>query len=154
MLEIYIEDLSMAMVPPKDALQLYFSKAFDFKTRATRAEFWIPTTIIYVGGLFFSGVAQSYNAGSAASDIFILIVQVLIGVPAIALTVRRLHDIDMSGWWLLLLPFAAPVAIFAEYIGMGGYSAVPTGLIIIAFYILMLLPSVKITNKYGPSPSN
>ncbi len=138
----------MAMVPPKDALQLYFSKAFDFKTRATRAEFWIPTTIIYVGGLFFS------NAGSAASDIFILIVQVLIGVPAIALTVRRLHDIDMSGWWLLLLPSAAPVAIFAEYIGMGGYSAVPMGLIIIAFYILMLLPSVKITNKYGPSPNN
>jgi uncharacterized membrane protein YhaH (DUF805 family) len=53
-------------------------------------------------------------------------------VPSIAVTVRRLHDTDRSGWWYLL--------VLVPLIG---------GLVILVF---MLLDSTPGSNRFGPNP--
>jgi uncharacterized membrane protein YhaH (DUF805 family) len=53
-------------------------------------------------------------------------------IPVVAVTVRRLHDIGMSGWWALLL--------LVPYIG---------GLIVLVF---TLLPGQPHANAHGPAP--
>ena len=55
-------------------------------------------------------------------------------VPGIAVTVRRLHDRDMSGWFYLL--------VFIPYLG---------GLIL---FVITLLPGTPGENRYGDDPIN
>ncbi len=60
-------------------------------------------------------------------------------IPSIAVTVRRLHDRDMSGWWYLGF-------IVAQMIPFVGWIAS------IAFLVLMVLPGTPGSNRFGPDP--
>ena len=53
------------------------------------------------------------------------------GVPSLAVSVRRLHDIGRSGWWLLI-------------------GLVPVASLILIFWYLS--DSKAEENKYGPNP--
>lgn len=85
-------------------------KYADFNGRASRSEFWwfLLASFIFnavVGGVFSGiAVAASAAAGSDMSWITYLgnVVELVILVPSIAVTVRRLHDIGKSGWWYLI----------------------------------------------------
>lgn len=61
-------------------------------------------------------------------------------VPLIAITVRRLHDLGLSGWWLLALPIG---------------SAIPAvdALMPFVHFIAMSLPGTKRANRYGDIPA-
>lgn len=77
-----------------------------------------------------------------SAGFYMLIIWWLISfIPNLALTVRRLHDLGMSGW--LLIPI---------YIGM----ALPLigGLVSLGFIIAMFLPGSKGPNKYGDDPKS
>lgn len=92
-----------------------------FSGRATRTEFWLfsllfyilVTVATYITVIQVSTLILSTNASSPISVIlsviFLLLMLVLLGliIPLIAVGVRRLHDIDKSGWWLLIsfVPF-------------------------------------------------
>lgn len=96
-------------------------KFTDFNGRARRKEYWyfvlvncIIATILYFTGKMF------YN-------IYVFAVF----VPSIAVGIRRLHDIDKSGWYVLL-------------------SFVP--IVNIWFLILMCTDGTYGSNKYGDSP--
>ena len=73
-----------------------FNKYFDFETRSSRKEFWywqlfrilMFLTITYLESLGLSGLLFISN--------FIFL------IPEIAVSIRRLHDINKSGWWILL----------------------------------------------------
>jgi len=86
----------------------YFFKGLknfkDFEGRATRKEFWFFV-------LFFTIIAV---LASLVHPILQLVVYLVILVPYISLTVRRLHDTGRSGWWALLglIPFAGLVVIW------------------------------------------
>lgn len=65
-------------------------------------------------------------------------------IPMLAVTVRRLHDRGMSGWWyggLLIASFIPLVSIIA----FPGY---------IALLVVALLPSQPGMNKWGDNPKN
>ncbi len=73
-----------------------------FSGRARRKEYWMfyLFNIIIVGALgLFEGIA-----GIAGSDQSVLgsIYQLAVLIPSIAVGVRRMHDTDHSGWWLLV----------------------------------------------------
>ncbi len=53
-------------------------------------------------------------------------------IPSIAVLVRRLHDLGMSGWWALM---ALIPAIWA-----------------VGFIIIGIIPGQPVANKFGPSP--
>ena len=62
-------------------------------------------------------------------------------IPNLAVIVRRLHDRDMSGWWLLGY-FVAAMIPFVNIIAG------------IAMLVLMCLPGTVGPNKYGPDPKD
>jgi uncharacterized membrane protein YhaH (DUF805 family) len=75
-----------------DAIKTCFTKYADFNGCASRPEFWwwILFTLVAAAAL----QAVSYNLSGAFSIATFL--------PGIAVTARRLHDTDRSGWWQLL----------------------------------------------------
>lgn len=72
----------------------------DFSGRAQRSEYWWFV-------LFYFLVALAVGAIGAISETLggILNVVVTLGllIPSIAVAVRRFHDMDRSGWWVLLV---------------------------------------------------
>ncbi len=80
-----------------ESIQTCFSKYADFTGRASRSEYWwwaLFTLLLYAGAAIIS-------------DILYGLVAIGLLLPSIAVGVRRLHDIDKSGWFLLvaLIPF-------------------------------------------------
>ncbi len=73
-----------------------FNKYFDFETRSSRKEFWywqlfrilMFLSITFIESLGLSGILFISN--------FIFL------IPEITVSIRRLHDINKSGWWILL----------------------------------------------------
>ncbi len=74
-----------------------------FSGRARRKEYWMFFLFNMIIG-FGLGVIEGILGIAPESDQSILgnIYQLVILIPAIAVGVRRMHDTDHSGWWLLL----------------------------------------------------
>jgi uncharacterized membrane protein YhaH (DUF805 family) len=69
-------------------------KFVEFKGRAVRSEYW------YFHLAYFVAAISLLAAGLESISTFLSFVLLL---PSIAVSVRRLHDIDKSGWWLLII---------------------------------------------------
>jgi uncharacterized membrane protein YhaH (DUF805 family) len=125
-------------------------KYASFSGRARRREYWLWQVFLFLVSLFFAGLllatlpagwdmadpdamVMMAQTGGAASLVAALIglVSLALILPGIAVSVRRLHDRDMSGWWLLL-----------------GLTAVG-GLVLFIFYLLDGTPG---PNRHGPDP--
>ena len=73
---------------------------FSFEGRASRKSYWL---VALIGIALSIAVAMLMTLVGVGSDRFIIFVAVgLAFVIGIAVGVRRLHDRDKSGWWLLL----------------------------------------------------
>ncbi|MBE7219047.1 MAG: DUF805 domain-containing protein [Caulobacteraceae bacterium] len=79
------------------AIASAFRQYVGFGGRARRSEFWwfvlFYVLVSFVVGAI-DGVARSSALGALEALAFFL--------PTLAIEVRRLHDIDKSGWWILL----------------------------------------------------
>ena len=104
---------------------------FDFKGRAGRKTFWLFTL-----NLFIINFALSYilNNLKTLGVIIAIIYSIVILLPNLGLYVRRLHDINFRGWWILL--WLIPVIGF------------------IALLVFVCLPGTEGENRFGPVPTN
>jgi len=78
---------------------LALNKYADFSGRARRSEYWyffLFYLLIYVGLIILSKML-----GTVGLILTLLFLLAMI-VPSLAVGVRRLHDTDRSGWWLLI----------------------------------------------------
>jgi uncharacterized membrane protein YhaH (DUF805 family) len=89
------------------AISLGFSGYTNFRGRSTRAEYWWWTLFATIAG-FFGGLLDvsifGFLAGNwEAADwsIFQNLISVALFLPGLAVLVRRLHDINKTGWWVL-----------------------------------------------------
>lgn len=127
----------------------------EFSGRSRRMEYWMFTLLniivmLVLAFIAFGGIGLADLADPASDEmliagltggfgLLILLYFLVILIPSIAVTVRRLHDRDMSGWWYLgffvggLLPFV-------------GF------LFSIALLVLMLLPGTTGPNRFGEDP--
>ena len=74
-----------------------FSNYVNFSGRAARSEYWYWVLFNFLAGV----VTEIIDTGigmSLTTAIFSLAVL----LPGIAVSVRRLHDLDRTGWWVLL----------------------------------------------------
>ena len=114
---------------------LPLKKYADFTGRARRKEFWMYVLlnigIIIVTSILDGMAGMSGNIGGVYGPITAIAALGLL-IPSIAVSVRRLHDTDRSGWWLLLA--------FVPFIG---------GLVLLVFYIL---EGTRGTNRFGTDP--
>ena len=80
-----------------------------------------------------------YASMLSGVGILLVVWWLVILIPSIAVSVRRLHDREMTGWWYLGF-------IVLSLIPLIGFVAT------IAFIVVMALPGTPGPNKYGPSP--
>jgi uncharacterized membrane protein YhaH (DUF805 family) len=105
-----------------------------FTGRARRKEYWFFVlfhVLIFLLFVMIDGLTGTLNEATGfglTSSLYSLAVL----IPGIAVLVRRLHDIDRSGWWVLigLVPF------------VGG----------IVLLVLAALDSTPGENRFGPNP--
>lgn len=77
----------------QQAILTCLKKFADFKGRARRSEFWYFELFCVLISLIFS---IFINEDVATIAMLITL------IPNIAVSVRRLHDINRSGWWMLI----------------------------------------------------
>ena len=84
-----------------DAIKICFNKYFVFDGRASRSEYWwfFLFTIIIDILCELLDISMGYEYGEFGLFFFISLITV---IPGIAVTARRLHDTDKSGWWMLI----------------------------------------------------
>lgn len=132
-------------------------KYAEFNGRASRSEFWIFFLFVLIVQAL-ARVVDLMFGGGLLGGMFSLLAAILLFVPQLAVTVRRLHDVGRSGKELIV-PFgmllAAPLFVmfrgFIASIITLGYS----GLVLLLFANLLLMLIKKgssIPNKYGASP--
>lgn len=99
-----------------------------FEGRARRKEYWMFVLFHVIVSIALALLA---NVASILGILYILYILATL-VPAIAVTVRRLHDTDKSGWFVLIA--------FIPFVG---------GLILL---VLNILEGTKGPNKFGADP--
>ena len=105
-----------------EAVKEYFSKYATFSGRTNKGTFWwtvlglflINLALILIGKLF----GMMGNAGTTIMSIVRTIWSLGTIIPSLALAVRRLHDINKSGWFILmgLIPLAGPIILLVYYL--------------------------------------
>ena len=103
-------------------------KYADFSGRSRRSEYWMFFLFNFIIAIALSVV--DYVLGSAG--IVGLLFALAILIPSIAVGVRRLHDTDRSGWWLLV-----------------GFVPLIGAIVLIVFFVLDSTPG---DNRFGANP--
>ena len=76
-----------------------------FNGRARRKEYWYFVLFNIIISIVLTGIDGVTGSLSAQTGMGLLsgIYSLAILIPSIAVSVRRLHDTDRSGWWLLIV---------------------------------------------------
>lgn len=118
------------------AVRTCLSKYVDFSGRARRSEYWFFALFGFLVGIVTSVIDMVLGTdydGSTSGGLVNTVVSLALFLPSLAVGVRRLHDTDRSGWWILI------------------------GIIPIIGWILLLVwfcTDSKPSNQYGPSPKS
>ncbi|MEW2472621.1 MULTISPECIES: DUF805 domain-containing protein [Micromonospora] len=86
-----------------DAIRSAFSQYATFRGRARRSEYWWFSLFLLLVGIVASVLDSALGVDFEGSGGPVsLLVNLAVLLPSLAVAVRRLHDIDRTGWWLLL----------------------------------------------------
>ncbi len=153
----------------------------EFSGRSRRMEYWMFQVFMFLvymamvvlmmvvggGALMAAGDPSTVAAaGGAAMIIFALygLFALAMFIPSLAVSVRRLHDTNRSGWWIL-----APIAGYVIMVvgglmaaaspdnpGFGGVLAI-VGIVAVlglglTLLVFMFLEGTRGPNNYGPDP--
>ncbi|URQ63453.1 DUF805 domain-containing protein [SAR86 cluster bacterium] len=144
------------------AIATFFKRYFDFEGRSSRAEYWwfvLFNYLIYIAAFILDIIIF----GIAAMDEAFLFqglwsLATLIGV--ISLGVRRLHDIDKTGFWFLYIYSPLLVLVPALLFDSGGdffaflivIALLAIFALAITVFVFSLLPGTKGRNRFGENP--
>jgi uncharacterized membrane protein YhaH (DUF805 family) len=116
-----------------DGYRTTFRRYAVFDGRAGRSEFWCFTLInaaVSLGIVIVDSIPRR-TWGALAIGLVGCCFYLIVALPWLGVTIRRLHDTDRSGWWFLL-------------------ELVPFGIV---FLVWMLAePGDPGSNRYGPLP--
>ena len=83
------------------AVKTCLAKYATFSGRASRPEYWYFVLFYTIASLVAAVIDVAIFSGAGLSPVS-LIVFIGLFLPSLAVTVRRLHDTDRSGWWWLI----------------------------------------------------
>ena len=125
---------------------LPYKRYFEFSGRSRRKEYWLFTLFYFLvsiaigivlgtpsyehAGFYAAASTELTGTGGMVQNLFAL----ASFIPSLAVSVRRLHDQDRSGWLLLL--------VFIPLLGW------------FALLVLMCLNGTRGRNRFGPDPKN
>jgi uncharacterized membrane protein YhaH (DUF805 family) len=85
----------------QEAIQSGFRNYVNFSGRAPRSEYWYWALFV----LLVNIAAQLVDALILGNGFLELIVSLALLLPSLTVAARRLHDLNQSGWWLLIYVF-------------------------------------------------
>ncbi|GAA1764412.1 DUF805 domain-containing protein [Nocardioides hankookensis] len=105
-----------------DSVRTCLQKYATFSGRASRSEFWwfvVFNAVVATAALVLDsalGLTWSDQVGPIS-----LVVRLALLLPLLAVGARRLHDADLSGWWLLLalIPLLGVIGLLFMWIRHG-----------------------------------
>jgi len=102
-----------------------------FSGRAGRAEYWMFALINVLISIAIAAVdvALGFQGGATLSSLY----SIAVLLPGLGVSVRRLHDIGRTGWWILLA--------FVPIVGW------------VVLLVFMASQGQSEENEYGPTPS-
>jgi uncharacterized membrane protein YhaH (DUF805 family) len=102
-----------------EAVRSVLTQYATFSGRSPRSEFWYWVLATTIAGIVLGGFDTLIGMGNSMPVSSLLGLAILI--PNIAVSVRRLHDTDRSGWWLLiiLVPIVGWLVLLWFYIQKG-----------------------------------
>jgi len=141
---------------------------FSFEGRINRAKFWLAVLIFVVASIV-AGVIAFVSPSEALGTLINAVVSLVTFVSGIFVAIKRLHDRDKSGWWLLLFYIAPGLLaviggvtwMFAAMGEGGGAGAVGFAFVCLAgaaavsiwaFVEFGCLRGTVGSNRYGPDP--
>jgi uncharacterized membrane protein YhaH (DUF805 family) len=107
----------------------------EFTGRSRRKEYWMFVLLsigIYIVASILDGIAGLNRTIAGTYGPITLLVALGLLVPTLAVSIRRLHDSDRSGWWLLL----GLVPLVGEIIVL----------------VFMVLKGTRGANRFGADP--
>lgn len=141
---------------PVEWAMLPLKKYAQFSGRAPRAEYW----------WFYLATVLAGYVSDKIDGVLSALISLATIVPWLAVTVRRLHDTDRSGWWLLAFLLAVVAAIIMAAFAYGSLAGGPTsysftaGILLIlvmlgcfvSMLIFMVMPGTQGPNRFGSDP--
>ncbi|PWE16517.1 DUF805 domain-containing protein [Marinicauda salina] len=112
-----------------EAVKAVYSNYVGFEGRAERSEFWWFFLFYILAYWLLLLIEAGVLGGPGALPGLFALATLL---PALGVSVRRLHDTGKSGWWILL-----------------GFIPIVGAIILIIFYVQ---PSNPGSNQFGESP--
>ncbi len=80
-----------------------FRKYAVFTGRSGRSEFWWFVLLVTVLAFLVELAATlAFGPNSVMSGLVTLVIDLAVFLPSTSVTIRRLHDIGYSGWWILV----------------------------------------------------
>ena len=113
-----------------EAIQSGFRNYVGFSGRAARSEYWYWTLFVILVSVVASALDLAIFPFHQVSPLNTIASLILL-LPGIAISVRRLHDMDHTGWWLLIV-----------LTGIGG----------LILLIWFCFKGTEGPNRFGPDP--
>ncbi len=95
---------------------------FDFNGRADRTQYWLYQLFLFISCFILDIIffflefflEEMLGAILFLPAILFLLYDLALILPTLGITVRRLHDINFRGWWILLVlvPVLGPLVLF------------------------------------------
>ena len=104
-------------VDKKQGLSI-LKRLYCFSGRATRKEFWLTVLGLLVAGVVtgvVAGVLDAIGLDFIAVPFAVLLV-IAISVASVANVFRRMHDLGLSGFWLIYLSFFGLPCLYVAYV--------------------------------------
>ena len=103
------------------AIKTCFSKYAVFSGKASRSEFWYFFLFGFIGGIV-AIIIDSMILGFSNDDTGPIssIFTIITFLPYLAVGARRLHDINRSGWWQLIILTGIGIILLIVWWSMKG----------------------------------
>ena len=136
---------------------------FALRVRMNRARYWAALVIVVIGWFMLAAAlgAVATAVSSASEQIMADFAGVLgvafavaIALSMLALCVKRLHDLSLSGWWIVAIWILSAVAYqFATYLaGLAVPGYVVPLVDFLVFVVLGVFPGTRGPNRFGDDP--
>ncbi len=125
---------------------------FSYEGRINRAKYWIAALVYFIVMLVAGAIL--FILPGIPGFILIGVLYVAMAVSGIMVGIKRLHDCDMSGWWLLVF-YLVPGLLSGAGTTMGGELILNLISLAISIWAIVQLGFLRGTvgpNRFGPDP--
>jgi uncharacterized membrane protein YhaH (DUF805 family) len=128
-------------------------KYSDFTGRARRKEFWLFMLLMFVVSLIATAIESVLGMNGMILGTYgplTLILAIALLTPQLSVSVRRLHDTNRSGWWVLLGFVPVATMLLSGITGIGVLNLLALAALVLLYFFI--LEGTKGPNQYGPDP--